>query len=190
MKRNCIMKNVRIDILNKFKRDIRRNCDDAQVRYPFFLILNLDFWPVILFRLDELAFSFTGPVKVIFRFVLPLIRVVISGFSGVRINSSAKIDGGLVLHRGVGVVIGGGVKIGSDCTFLSGAMVAHKGNGKGEKSPIVGDNVTFMSGCKVLGPILIGSRVVVGANAVVLKDLPCNSVAVGIPAKILQKGHE
>ena len=82
-----------------------------------------------------------------------------------------------------GITIGSGAIIGKNCTIYQQVTI---GNEK-DKFPVIGDNVTIYAGAKVLGGIKIGNNAVIGANAVVLKDVPENSVAVGVPARIIKK---
>lgn len=84
-----------------------------------------------------------------------------------------------------GIVIGSGVKIGNNCTIYQQVTL---GKNKGE-FPVIGDNVTIFAGAKILGGIKIGNNAVIGANAVVLKDVPDDSVAVGVPAKVVKKDN-
>ena len=93
------------------------------------------------------------------------------------------------MHHSVGVMIASEAVIGRNCTVYGGAMVAHKANNMGSGAPCIGNNVNLLSGCKVIGPVKIGDGAVIGANAVVLRDVPPGTVAVGIPARIVKKGE-
>ena len=84
----------------------------------------------------------------------------------------------------MGVVIGETTVIGDNCLLYQGVTLGGTGKDKGKRHPTLGDNVMVGAGAKVLGPINIGNNVKVAANAVVLKDIPDNCTAVGVPARI------
>lgn len=84
------------------------------------------------------------------------------------------------------IVIGGSVVIGDDCRIRNGVTIG-RSHSHEKTAPILGDRVDIGAGAKILGAICIGDDVVIGANAVVLKDIPSNSVAVGVPARILPR---
>jgi serine O-acetyltransferase len=124
---------------------------------------------------------------------LKLLRLLVQRYSrkysGAEIHPESRIGPGLELPHPNGVVIGAGVIIGEDVTIYQ--QVALGGRGKdGFKAsssdyPQIGSLVTVYAGAKILGAIRIGSGSQVGANAVVLKDVPANSTAVGVPARII-----
>lgn len=93
-----------------------------------------------------------------------------------------------IVHFG-DIVIGHGAVIGNNCTIYNGVTLGLGIYGP-NPMPKVGNNVVFCTGCKVIGGVTIGNNVVVGANAVVTKDIPSNSVAVGIPAKVISNNSE
>lgn len=114
---------------------------------------------------------------------------LISQFSrfvtGIEIHPGARIGKGLFIDHGMGVVIGETSEIGDDVTIYHGVTLGGTGKDKGKRHPTVGDNVIIGAGAKILGPIYVGCGAKVGANAVVLKDVPANATAVGIPAKVI-----
>ena len=87
----------------------------------------------------------------------------------------------------MGVVIGETAEIGDNVTIYHGATLGGTGKDKGKRHPTIGNNVIIGAGAKVLGPLYLGDNVKVGANAVVLTDVPANSTAVGIPARIVTR---
>lgn len=95
-----------------------------------------------------------------------------------------RIGKGLFIDHGMGVVIGETTVIGDNCLLYQGVTLGGTGKDKGKRHPTLGDNVMVGAGAKVLGPINIGNNVKVAANAVVLKDIPDNCTAVGVPARI------
>jgi len=90
----------------------------------------------------------------------------------------------------MGVVIGETAEIGDDVLLYHGVTLGGTGKDKGKRHPTLGNNVVIGAGAKVLGPIYIGSNSKVGANSVVLKDVPEGATAVGIPAKNIIKIKE
>ena len=85
-----------------------------------------------------------------------------------------------------GIVIHGNAKIGSFCVIRQGVTIGNKTTTSPHEAPTIGDHVNIGAGAKLLGNIVIGNYVTIGANAVVLTDLPDYAVAVGIPAKIIK----
>ena len=83
----------------------------------------------------------------------------------------------------IGIVIGSGAVIGDNCKIYQQVTI---GKEKG-KFPIIGDNVTIYSGAKIIGDVKIGNNAIIGANAVVTRDVPDNCVAVGVPARVIKK---
>lgn len=108
-------------------------------------------------------------------------------FTGIEIHPGAKIGRNLFIDHGMGIVIGETAEIGDNCTIYHQVTLGGTGKDKGKRHPTLGDNVMISTGAKVLGPIYIGNNSKIGANSVVLKDIPENSTAVGIPAKIVKK---
>jgi serine O-acetyltransferase len=113
---------------------------------------------------------------------------LISQFSrfitGIEIHPGAKIGRGLFIDHGMGVVIGETSEIGDNVTIYHGVTLGGTGKEKGKRHPTIGNNVVIGTGAKILGPIYIGNSAKIGASAVVLKDVPANSTAIGIPARL------
>jgi serine O-acetyltransferase len=101
--------------------------------------------------------------------------------TGVEIHPSARIGPGLFVDHGMGVVIGETAEIGENVTMYQGVTLGGTGFACGKRHPTVQDNVTIGSGAKLLGPITIGHGAKIGANAVVINDVPPNSTVVGNP---------
>lgn len=108
--------------------------------------------------------------------------------TGIEIHPGAIIGESLFIDHGMGVVIGETAQIGNNVLMYHGVTLGGTGLEKGVKRhPTVEDDVIIGAGAKVLGPITIGKGAKIGANAVVLKDVPPYSTAVGIPARIINK---
>jgi serine O-acetyltransferase len=106
---------------------------------------------------------------------------------GIEVSPKVNIGGGLFLPHTVGTVIGAD-RIGNNCTIMQGVTLGSREPEMGytpSLRPIVGDDVLIGAGAKVIGRVTVGANSKIGANAVVIKDVPPNSVAVGIPAAIV-----
>ena len=107
--------------------------------------------------------------------------------TGVEIHPAATIGKGFFIDHGMGVVIGETAEIGDNCTIYQGVTLGGTGKDVGKRHPTLGDNVMVGAGAKVLGPVTIGSNSKIAANAVVLREVPEKSTAVGIPAKVVRR---
>ncbi|MBQ8432917.1 MAG: serine O-acetyltransferase [Clostridia bacterium] len=107
--------------------------------------------------------------------------------TGIEIHPGATIGKGFFIDHGMGVVIGETAEIGDNCTIYQGVTLGGTGKDVGKRHPTLHDNVMVGAGAKVLGPVEVGSNSKIAANAVVLRPVPENSTAVGIPAKVVKK---
>ena len=111
--------------------------------------------------------------------------------SGIEIHPGAEIGRRLFVDHGTGVVIGETAVIGDDVTLYQGVTLGGTSLYKGKRHPTLGDGVSVGSGAQVLGPISVGAGARIGANAVVLTDVPTGTTMVGIPARMIeQRGKE
>ena len=106
--------------------------------------------------------------------------------TGVEIHPGAKIGTGVFIDHGCGVVIGETAEVGDGCTLYQGVTLGGTGKDTGKRHPTLGKNVTVGSGAKVLGPFTIGDNSKIAAGAVVLKEIPPNATAVGVPAQVVK----
>lgn len=107
--------------------------------------------------------------------------------TGIEIHPGATIGQRVFIDHGMGVVIGETAVIGDDCTLYHGVTLGGTSWNKGKRHPTLEQGVVIGAGAKVLGPIIIGKGAKIGSNAVVVKDVPTNATAVGIPARILEQ---
>ncbi len=105
--------------------------------------------------------------------------------TGIEIHPGATIGKGLFIDHGTGVVIGETVEIGDNCLIYQGVTLGGTGKDKGKRHPTLGNNVMVGSGAKVLGPLHIGDNAKIASGAVVLSNVPANSTAVGVPARVV-----
>ncbi|MBQ9805845.1 MAG: serine O-acetyltransferase [Clostridia bacterium] len=110
--------------------------------------------------------------------------------TGIEIHPAAQIGKRFFIDHGMGVVIGETAEIGDDCTIYQGVTLGGTGKDVGKRHPTLGNNVMVGAGAKVLGPLKIGSNTKIAANAVVLHEVPENSTAVGIPAKVVKRNGQ
>ena len=117
--------------------------------------------------------------------VLPrLLMALARGFTGVEVHPAATIGRGLFIDHGFGVVIGETAVLGDNVTLFQGVTLGGTGKEKGKRHPTIGDNVVIGAGAKVLGNITVGRDSMIGANAVVIRDVPEHSTVVGVPGRI------
>lgn len=105
--------------------------------------------------------------------------------TGIEIHPGAKIGRRFFIDHGAGVVIGETCEIGDDVTIYQGVTLGGTGKEKGKRHPTLLNGVLVATGAKVLGSITVGENAKIGANSVVLKDVPNNTTVVGIPGKIV-----
>ena len=108
-------------------------------------------------------------------------------FTGIEIHPGATIGKGIFIDHGMGVVIGETTVIGSNVTLFQGVTLGGTGKEKGKRHPTLGNNVVVGAGAKILGNIHIGDNVSVGANSVVLHDVPPNATVVGVPGRVAKR---
>lgn len=107
-------------------------------------------------------------------------------WTGIEIHPGAKIGKRLFIDHGHGVVIGETAEIGDDCTIYHGVTLGGNTLRKGKRHPTLGNEVTVGAGAKIIGAIVLGDRVRVGANSVVTRDVPDDMVVVGIPGNLVR----
>lgn len=106
--------------------------------------------------------------------------------TGIEIHPGATIGRRLVIDHGMGIVIGETAEVGDDCLIYHGVTLGGTGKDVGKRHPTIGNNVLIGAGAKVLGPIKVGDNSRIAANSVVLKEIPDDSTAVGIPARVVK----
>ena len=120
------------------------------------------------------------------RFLARLNSQIARHCTGIEIHPGAAIGKRLVIDHGMGTVIGETAEIGDDCLIYHGVTLGGTGKDVGKRHPTIGNNVLIGTGAKVLGPIKVGDNSRIAANSVVLREIPENSTAVGIPARVVR----
>jgi serine O-acetyltransferase len=110
--------------------------------------------------------------------------------TGIEIHPGAVIGRRLVIDHGMGVVIGETAELGDDVLLYQGVTLGGTGKDHGKRHPTIGNNVLIGSGAKVLGPFKVGDNSRIASNAVVLSEIPPDSTAVGVPAKVVRVAGE
>ena len=116
-----------------------------------------------------------------------LISTISRFFTGIEIHPGAQIGEGLFIDHGMGIVIGETTVIGNNVSLYQGVTLGGTGKEKGKRHPTIGNNVVVSSGAKVLGSFKVGDNSKIGSGSVVLKEVPPNSVVVGVPGRIVTR---
>jgi serine O-acetyltransferase len=121
-------------------------------------------------------------IKLLAKIIAYISRII----TGIEIHPGAQIGQRFFIDHGMGVVIGETAIIGDDCTLYHGVTLGGTTWKKGKRHPTLGNNVVIGAGAKILGPITIGNNSKIGSNAVVVNNIPENTTAIGIPAKVVE----
>lgn len=124
------------------------------------------------------------------KFIARLISQCSRRRTGIEIHPGAKIGKRLVIDHGMGIVIGETAEIGDDCLIYHGVTLGGTGKDQGKRHPTIGNNVLIGTGAKVLGPFTVGDNSRIAANSVVLSEIPADSTAVGVPARVVRIAGE
>jgi serine O-acetyltransferase len=172
-----------LGLITRTTAEIRRDIAAAKSRDPAAREVGsleiLAAWPgvhaLLAHRVAHALYDVGVPV------VPRVVATVARSVTGIEIHPAAKIGGGFFIDHGMGVVIGETAEIGDDVTLYQGVTLGGTGFATGKRHPTVQDNVTIGSGAKMLGPITVGHGAKIGANSVVIHDVPPNSTVVGNP---------
>jgi serine O-acetyltransferase len=136
------------------------------------------FHAVLLHRLAHRLWKANVPL-------LPRLISQISRFlTGIEIHPGARIGRRFFIDHGMGVVIGETAEVGDDVMIYHGVTLGGRTLQRVKRHPTVGNSVTIGAGARILGPVVIGDRAQIGANSVVVKDVPAGAVATGVPARV------
>jgi serine O-acetyltransferase len=127
----------------------------------------------------------THRLRLLARWISQLAR----GLTGIEIHPGASIGPGFFIDHGMGVVIGETSQVGAEVTLYHGVTLGGTSLSKGKRHPTLGDRVVIGAGAKILGAITIGDDSRIGANAVVVKSVPPNSVVVGVPGQVVSRSR-
>lgn len=141
-------------------------------------------WHIMfLFRLGKIVYAIPVPIiSHIFKVIFQLIWFLLTTFYGIWIDLASTIGKGFYIGHFGSIILAG--DFGEYCSVGQGVTVGYKGGGKSDRWPTIGSNVYMGAGAKIVGAITIGEGSVVGANAVVVKDVPAHHLAIGVPAQL------
>jgi serine O-acetyltransferase len=122
-------------------------------------------------------------VRMPFSLAYKLLKVLAEILTGIDLPCETKLGRRCRIDHFGGIIISGDAVFGDDCILRNGVTVGLRRTGR-RGAPVIGNRVDIGAGAKILGNIQIGDDVAIGANAVVISDVPCNSIAVGVPATI------
>lgn len=142
------------------------------------------FWALVIYRFGRWRYGIRARwLRAPFSFAYKLLKFFSEMLLGIELPCETVVGRRLVIEHVGGIVISGDAVFGDDCILRNGVTVGLR-NRMQRGSPRLGDRVDIGAGAKLLGPIRIGNDVAIGANAVVLCDVPDNCIAVGIPARV------
>src|SRR6202046_5823186 len=168
---------IREDIDSVLERDpAARSRLEVVLRYP-------GLWAVWFHLVSHRLWR--ARLRLLARILSQIARV----YTGADIHPSALLGRRLFIDHAIGVVIGETAEVGTDVTIYHGVTLGGPSVARGKRHPPVGDRVTIGAGAKVLGPITIGHDSRIGANAVVVKPVPPDSVVVGVPGHVIMRKH-
>lgn len=124
-----------------------------------------------------------------FKLLARTVSQITRGITGIEIHPGATIGRNFFIDHGMGVVIGETAEVGEHVTLYHGVTLGGTSLHKTKRHPTIGDHVVIGAGAKVLGAITIGNNSRIGANAVVVKSTPANSVIVGVPGQVVMREH-
>lgn len=148
-------------------------------------LLAQGFWALQFYRFCSIRFGFKNKL---FRAPFAILYIFLSKFSqiffGIYIGSKAQIGRRFTIEHFGGIIIHNNAVIGDDVIIRQGVTIGNKSLDAPLEAPVIGNRVSIGAGAKILGGITIGDDVQIGANAVVINDVPENSIAVGVPAVV------
>src|SRR6266851_4137491 len=142
------------------------------------------FWAMVVYRFGRWRYGVRPAIlrkllSLLYRMLFKSIQII----TGIELPCEVLIGRNFVIDHFGGIIISGYAKFGDNCRIRNGVVVGLR-RVEEKRAPVIGNNVDIGSGAKILGPIRIGNNVLIGANAVVICDVPDNSIAVGVPAVV------
>lgn len=162
-------------------KDLKRYNSKKVLLKAFFRAPNI--WIIVSYRIGR-ALKRYKLLKPIELFWAQFIHFPLQVILGIELSLNAEFGPGLKIHHRGGIVINSKVKAGSNVTLYNGITI---GNNFGEEVPTIGNNVIITTGAKIIGNIVVGDNSIIGANSVVIKNVPRNTVVAGVPARIIKE---
>jgi serine O-acetyltransferase len=179
-----------MNLIKLIQSDLARYQKVSVLSFIKRILLDTNYTSVFLYRVS--SYLYVNKVPLFPKLIMNINKILFS----IEISYAAKIQKGFRINHSVGIVIGSRVQMGENITINQGVTIGGNFNKKKIventliSQPIVGDNVSFSAGCKVLGPIVIGDNVVIGANSVVITDVKQGVKMVGVPGKPIKSDKE
>jgi len=142
------------------------------------------FWVMIVYRFGRWRYRVRPAIaRKLFSLLYHILFKFVQIITGIQMPCEVDVGRNFVIDHFGGIIISGYTRFGDNCRVRNGVVIGIRRVGE-KTAPIIGNNVDIGAGAKLLGPIYIGDNVIIGANAVVLCDVPDNSIAVGVPAVV------
>ena len=174
--------------ISHFASDVRAIAQDPAIRDKATGILEIplyaSFWALLFYRFAH--FLHASRIPVLPRLISQTARLL----TGIEIHPGARIGPGLFIDHGMGTVIGETAVVGSNVLLFHGVTLGSVDGRTGRRHPEIGDEVIVGAGAKILGAVTVGKGARIGAQSVVLMDVPALATAVGVPARIREKPLE
>jgi serine O-acetyltransferase len=160
-------------VFDNIRQDLRAHAGDWGAQ---------GFWALVVYRFGRWGYGVKPAVlRKFFSFIYRIAFKMVQITTGIELPCEVEIGKNFVIDHFGGIVISGYAKFGNNCRIRNGVVVGLQRVDQ-PCAPVIGDNVDIGAGAKVLGPIKVGNNVLIGANAVVIQDVPDNCVAAGVPA--------
>lgn len=142
------------------------------------------FWAMLVYRFGRWRYGVRPAIlrkacSLLYKVLFKLVQIL----TGIELPCEAEVGRGFVIDHFGGIIVSGYARFGDNCRIRNGVTVGLR-RVEEPAAPRLGNNVDVGAGAKLLGPITIGDNVVIGANAVVITDVPANSIAIGVPATV------
>ena len=145
------------------------------------------FWVMCVFRFGQWRYRVRPtPLRKLLSFIYRVLRTLVQIMTGIELHCETRFGRRLLIEHFGGIIVSGDTVIGDDVVIRQGVTIGLRHTGR-RGAPVIGNRVDIGAGAKLLGPIHIGDDAVIGANAVVLTDVPAGALAVGVPAVIKQR---
>ena len=147
-------------------------------------------WVMFVYRFGRWRYGIRPRIlRIPFSILYKVLKIISQMVTGIELPCETKLGRRVRIDHFSGIIISGDAVIGDDVIIRNGVTIGLKYTGK-RGSPIIGNRVDIGAGAKILGKIHVGDDVIIGANAVVVKDIPQNSLAVGVPARIIPRNKQ
>ncbi len=177
--------------MNTIRADLLRYCNPAvpyaEAEWDWWkvakgIVTLQGVWATLEYRFRSWIRTLPTPLQIPLRILAFVPHKSIEVFTGISIDSRARFGPGLYIGHFGGIIVGGDVVVGENCNISQGVTL-----GEHHGSPTIGNRVYIAPGAKVFGPLTVGDDVSIGANAVVTRDVPPFSTAVGVPARVVDR---